>query len=233
MAAGIKQDNYDRDYRQAEKAYIDGNYDEALTIIDRLAREIPDDPSVLLLRGHVYCCFERYEEAREQYELVLKVTDEEDFINYAHKGIDSINHWDNRSQPDISTTMDGFEVTNPGEDVTLGTGLLDDPVEEGLTGALEGEEGLDLDAELRRSYSDSDDTQATEAYFANPFSEDVQETGGVPSEVASDLDDNDYTFDDSGLLAGIVSSPSDADEGAASFDVFYGSLGRTGTRAGQ
>ncbi|MEO0947653.1 MAG: methyl-accepting chemotaxis protein [Cyanobacteria bacterium J06641_5] len=218
MAAGIRQDNYDRDYRQAEKAYIDGNYDEALTIIDRLAREIPDDPSVLLLRGHVYCCFERYQEAREQYELVLKVTDEQDFINYAHKGIDSINHWDNRSQPDAHTTMDGFEATSPGEEeeVTLGTGLLDD-ASEGLTGALEGEEDLDLDAELRKSYSDSDDTQATEAYFANPFSEDVQETAGVLSETAGDLDDNDYTFDDSGLLAGIVAAPGDAD-GVATFD---------------
>ncbi len=210
MASGIRPDKYDREYRQAEKAYIDGNYNEALSIIDRLAREIPDDPSVLLLRGHVYCCFERYEEARQQYELVLKVTDEQDFINYAHKGIESIDQWSSHQDNRIT---DGYVPTQGGigeEDATFGATGLRGSSPEGLTSALQGEEGLDLDAELRRSY-EVDASPETEGYFANPFAEDAEDETGI-------VEDDAYRFEESGLLGRGTAFLDAADEMGAAVD---------------
>ena len=47
-----------------------------------MAEEFPNDPSILLLRGHIYCYgFGQYEFAQQQYELVLQITDEPEFVN--------------------------------------------------------------------------------------------------------------------------------------------------------
>lgn len=86
MAQGT---DYAQDYGQAEKAYLQGNYEAAAAIVDRLIQEYSDDPAVNLLRGHIYCYgLHQYEVAQEQYELVLQLTDQQDFINYANHGIE-------------------------------------------------------------------------------------------------------------------------------------------------
>lgn len=83
--------DYAQEYGQAEQAYIQGRYDEAATIVDRLAKEYNDDPSVQLLRGHIYCYgLQQYDVAQEQYELVLQLTDRQDFIGYANNGIEDV-----------------------------------------------------------------------------------------------------------------------------------------------
>ncbi|MBE9117323.1 HAMP domain-containing protein [Lusitaniella coriacea LEGE 07157] len=83
--------DYAQEYGQAEQAYIQGRYDEAATIVDRLAKEYDDDPSVQLLRGHIYCYgLQQYDVAQEQYELVLQLTDRQDFIGYANNGIEDV-----------------------------------------------------------------------------------------------------------------------------------------------
>ena len=46
---------YASEYQKAERAYMQGKYEEAATIIDRLLEQHPDDPSVRLLCGHIYC----------------------------------------------------------------------------------------------------------------------------------------------------------------------------------
>jgi len=85
---------YEQEYQRAERAYIQGRYQEAAEIADRLYEESPADPSVLLLRGHIYCCFEDYESARAQYQRVLEVTEEQDFLSYARKGIEDTRRWE-------------------------------------------------------------------------------------------------------------------------------------------
>ena len=52
MASGT---DYAQEYGQAEKAYMQGNYQEAAAICNRLIDDFPEDPSVRLLRGHIYC----------------------------------------------------------------------------------------------------------------------------------------------------------------------------------
>lgn len=88
MASGI---NYPEVYKQAENAYLNGNYREAAQIIDQMVQEFPEDPSVLLLRGHIYCYgIEDYEIAKQQYQLVLELTDKKEFQDFAQTGLERI-----------------------------------------------------------------------------------------------------------------------------------------------
>ncbi len=76
------------EYKQAERAYMLGSYEEAATIIDRLAENYPSDPNVCLLKGHIYCYgLQQFEVAREQYQSVLSLTTDSEYINYANKGL--------------------------------------------------------------------------------------------------------------------------------------------------
>ena len=49
--------DYTQEYQLAEAAYLQGNYEKAAEIIDTLVTKFHDDPSVRLLRGHIYCAF--------------------------------------------------------------------------------------------------------------------------------------------------------------------------------
>lgn len=81
--------DYAQEYGQAERAYMQGKYPEAAAIVDRLVKGFPEDPSVLLLRGHIYCYgLQQYDVAEEQYERVLNLTSEPDFVSYANNGLD-------------------------------------------------------------------------------------------------------------------------------------------------
>ncbi|NEQ79395.1 MAG: HAMP domain-containing protein, partial [Moorea sp. SIO2I5] len=86
MASSI---NYPQLYGEAEKAYMQGKYQEAATLVDRLIEYFPNEPSALLLRGHIYCYgLQQYDLARQQYESVLNLTSEPDFVNYANNGLE-------------------------------------------------------------------------------------------------------------------------------------------------
>ncbi|HEY9880118.1 MAG TPA: chemotaxis protein, partial [Leptolyngbyaceae cyanobacterium] len=85
MASGI---DYSQAYQKAERAYMQGSYEDAATIIDQLAHDYPTDPSVLLLRGHIYCYgLHQYDLAHQQYETVLTLTTDPDFVDYANNGL--------------------------------------------------------------------------------------------------------------------------------------------------
>lgn len=85
MGSGTK---FADEYKQAERAYMLGSYEEAATIIDRLAESYPTDPNVCLLRGHIYCYgLQQFQVAREQYQSVLNLTTDAEYVNYANKGL--------------------------------------------------------------------------------------------------------------------------------------------------
>ena len=64
--------DYTHDYQLAETAYLQGNYQKSATIIDGLVAKFTDDPSVRLLRGHIYCYgLYQYEIGKREYEYVL------------------------------------------------------------------------------------------------------------------------------------------------------------------
>ncbi|MEG3840564.1 methyl-accepting chemotaxis protein [Microcoleus sp. herbarium14] len=80
--------NFQQDYQRAEAAYTDGNYSEAAALVYQLVEDFPEDPSARLLCGHIYCYgLQQYEVAREQYTVVLGLSDDQTLVEHAHSGI--------------------------------------------------------------------------------------------------------------------------------------------------
>ena len=80
--------NFAQEYQQAEKAYMQGRYDEAAEVVDRLVVDHPQDPNARLLRGHIYCYgLQRYDVAQEQYQEVLGLTQDPEYVDYANSGL--------------------------------------------------------------------------------------------------------------------------------------------------
>ncbi len=192
MAQGT---DYMQEYGDAERAYLQGNYEEAAVIIDRLASEYDDDPTVQLLRGHIYCYgLQDYSVAREQYERVKELTDEPDFIDYANNGIADAqaglqgtltdipmetagqHYSDDDSYDQLEGFANGgFDDFAAGDEATTFTNF---PAE----GAY-GSDGLDLDDELdysesgvtadpalNQAFTDEDGPESDD--FAAPFADD-------------------------------------------------------------
>jgi len=90
-------------YQQAQTAYMQGKDDEAAAIVDQLVNEFPEDPSIRLLRGHIYCNLRQFDTAREQYEYVLQLTDNPEYINYANSGLAYLSECENSSAGDNNT----------------------------------------------------------------------------------------------------------------------------------
>lgn len=80
--------DYTQEYRKAETAYMQGNYEDAAQIIDPIVESNPDDVSACLLKGHIYCYgLHRYDIAQEQYRTVLSLTSDQDYVDYANSGL--------------------------------------------------------------------------------------------------------------------------------------------------
>jgi len=85
-------------YQQAQTAYIQGNYEEAATFVDRLVEDFPTDPNSRLLRGHIYCVLRQYEIAREQYQTVLQLSQDPELIDCAKNGLESVKQYESSEQ---------------------------------------------------------------------------------------------------------------------------------------
>ena len=84
--------DYTQEYQLAEAAYLQGNYQKAAAIIDPLTTKFKADPSVRLLRGHIYCYgLYQYEIGKQEYEYVLQISDDPEFLQFAHSGLEYAN----------------------------------------------------------------------------------------------------------------------------------------------
>ncbi len=84
--------DYTQEYQLAEAAYLQGNYEKAATIIDGLVTKFHDDPSVRLLRGHIYCYgLYQYEIGKKEYEYVLTISTDSEFLQFANSGLEYAN----------------------------------------------------------------------------------------------------------------------------------------------
>lgn len=79
--------DYARDYERAQVAYMEQNYEEAAVIIVQLVEQFPEEPSARLLCGHIYCGLQQYEVAKQQYEAVLSLTSEPEYVELANNGL--------------------------------------------------------------------------------------------------------------------------------------------------
>ncbi len=90
--------NHEQEYQQAQKAYIQGNYEEAGNQVDQLVQDFPDDPSSHLLRGHIYCVLQQYDSARKHYQIVLNLTEDLELIDCANNGLESVSQYESADQ---------------------------------------------------------------------------------------------------------------------------------------
>ncbi|MEM7769940.1 MAG: methyl-accepting chemotaxis protein [Cyanobacteria bacterium P01_E01_bin.6] len=214
--------DYAHEYKRAEKAYMQGNYEDAASIIDQLVEAHPDDVSVCLLRGHIYCYgLHQYGVAQEQYQSVLSLTSDQDYVDYATNGLAYASQFspsdsaaqDNLMDPELPPDMD------EGDDEVSWLSMPD----ETLMDEAESLSFADLDS---GSFIDSNSNgnavgdggdYPAEADAADPFSsgsdpfadldgpyedsasnvtEDVASEDGVASTFESPFDNEDSFFDD-------------------------------------
>jgi twitching motility protein PilJ len=187
MASGI---DYSQAYQKAERAYIQGNYQDAAAVIDQLAEEYPQDPSVLLLRGHIYCYgLQQYAIASQQYSAVLNYTSEAEYVDYASGGLDYVNQFLGDAVPeDDGDPADTF---------------FDESALESLDAATPAEE--DWQSDLGDFSLDENDLMASGSMASSPFASggetDLHNPFATAGDQPSSQDDalDPFAIADSGL----------------------------------
>ena len=105
--------DYTQEYQLAEAAYLQGNYEKAATIIDTLVNKFHDDPSVRLLRGHIYCYgLYKPEIGKKEYEYVLTIATDPEFIQFANSGLEYANSC--LSEANIQVDREQFQSGDSG-----------------------------------------------------------------------------------------------------------------------
>ncbi len=64
-------------YQQAVSAFIQGNYDEAQALNQKLSDQHPYNPNIHLLQGHILIGMNQYESARAEYQTVLATAEDD------------------------------------------------------------------------------------------------------------------------------------------------------------
>jgi len=194
-----------QEYERAKTAYITDNYEEAAEIIEKLVQESPNDPEILLLRGHIYCYFQNLEGAKEQYNLVIQNTDNEDYIECANSGLETVEQWEregvenfsaastqapattNTSQWSTTSTTHIVQSGSDGEEITEiwseeeNSEFEDD--EDEYTG--------DLSQDLADPFDEAPANATTEGEQVNPFTELSEDEVTAISALNDDFDEED------------------------------------------
>ena len=78
---------YQKEYERASSAYMQGDYPQAAKLTQELVKVCPNEPMYRLLHAHTNLALERYQDSINEYENVLRLTDESSIVEYAHSGI--------------------------------------------------------------------------------------------------------------------------------------------------
>ncbi|HIK35793.1 MAG TPA: HAMP domain-containing protein [Thermosynechococcus sp. M98_K2018_005] len=180
MASSSTQ--HTQDYQKAVAAYVQGNYEEAAKITDQLVGTRPNDPNLRLLRGHIYCCQQRYSEAQEQYHAVLNATTDPELINLANESLTKIKDLIPAAEPaknggeEYHTTLQGDHTQLQGDNTFLQT--TPPPVEPQAANPSE---------ELSLEHFDD---FGSDLGTSNPF--DDLEVAGIEEEVGASLEQGTF-----------------------------------------
>ncbi|WP_373480377.1 methyl-accepting chemotaxis protein [Geminocystis sp.] len=82
--------DYQQRFGQAQTAYLEGDLETASRITEAVIEDYPNEPSLLLLKGHICLRQEKYDIAKATYKTVLELTDHQDLVNIAHQGLTQI-----------------------------------------------------------------------------------------------------------------------------------------------
>ena len=201
MASGT---NYSQEYGQAEKAYLESNFARAAEIIDHLADEFPNDPNVLLLRGHIYCYgFENYDLAKHQYESVLNLSEQPDLLDFARSGLEQLEQLEQQSSEEL--VADDFDLNRMLEATELNEiedSIPHDSPEEAIEEDFasddfdayrdfDAEDSTSLDSDINYSSIPLDES------YGNPFTEDRSDSLEEKATADSNSADNPFTEFDS------------------------------------
>lgn len=195
--------DHSKDYKQAEKAYLQGNYEEAAKIIDLLMKDLPSDPSVRLLRGHIFCYgLQHYDVARTEYQTVLDLTTDNDFVEFAGNGLAYVNQFlEQESGDGMATDIDAASRQidlNLDDWISASTGFGTEPAD--VSSNALSEHAETLEAAFNRPAASNSYTDIEHTDFAfnsplamNPFNapphEDLSILPDPFAETGSELDD--------------------------------------------
>ena len=192
---------YAQEYQQAQTAYMQGKYEQAADILDRLVTSHPNDQSIRLLRGHVYCYgLKQYTVAREEYQAVLDLTSDPDFIDYANGGLEAIDQYaaedsPTGEEPDFAVDIDADFVSTQEPPDAYSSGGYSAEAEMSASG--EDDFGLN-----DFNFNGADDPFASPeddlSYLDNPFeSSDSSAESSVGLDFSAEMDDALNPFDSS------------------------------------
>ncbi|MEB3227824.1 MAG: methyl-accepting chemotaxis protein [Synechocystis sp.] len=202
--------NFSQLYGLAYAAYGQGDYQEASSHIDQLASEFPDEPNVLLLKGHINIGLERYDLAQQAYQAVIQISDRQDLIECAQQAIQQISGHGDMGGNNAHQTAD---VDAFGSQWDGGTGQDWDPDDDAMdwdSGVFTDEDfgeptlghgGQDPSASQSASpfggavppSGSNDAGHAGEAFASDPFAAPADAKQGVSW---GDIDDVDWNADD-------------------------------------
>lgn len=204
--------NQEQEYQAAQKAYIQGNYQEAATLVDRLVEHYPSDPNSRLLKGHIYCILEQYNVASEQYQTVLHLTNDPDLVDCAQSGLEAVEQYqtsdlsiDAATEAELENTFlissdrsesnaNGTSAQHPEELAALADF---EPNNFDFNSIAQPEQPFgsefdaSSDADTSNGVSGSHDVEA----YANPFAWDNQQSGAHDD--VEQQPDNGFSFNDS------------------------------------
>lgn len=193
---------YVQEYQKAEKAYMQGKYEEAAEIVDGLAEEYPSDPNVRLLRGHIYCYgLQQYDIAREQYQSVLNLTTDPEYLDYANNGLADVEQYGG------SNGVDSYENGYSGMESIDSDFVSTSDVPPDFAAFTQAESpsptedfGSDFDFD-NLDFNDIADPFAApatedESPFANPFGESISQDAFAPDAFSPEDPFGQPTFDE-------------------------------------
>lgn len=112
----VSETDYQQRYGQAQTAYLEGDLESAIEIADSITRDYPEDPSVLLLKGHIYLRQQEYDTAKLTYKQVLNLTDHQELVSLAHQGLAQIEEEENFYPSEVESPMFGDDIEEIDDD---------------------------------------------------------------------------------------------------------------------
>jgi twitching motility protein PilJ len=193
--------DYQQRYGQAQTAYIEGDLEEATYITDSIIDDYPDDPTVLLLKGHIYLRQQKYEIAKATYKQVLNLTEHQDLVNLAYQGLAQI------EEEQQDQELDNFypdEVETPIFEDEIDE-IDDDEPNDSWTSSIQFD-SIDWDVADLEEEEIEDPTLQQNALLNRDFSSVLPKSKSTSSAVNSSLDNplSDDDDDDDDTAANIV-----------------------------
>jgi len=116
-----QKQEYLQQYRAAQKAYLQQDYEAAAGDIEQLMVAFPEDANAVLLKGHIYLGLQQYDVARSAYESVRLLTSDAELVDYALQGIENV------QEESDSNTFSQFAGSDQGQVIGTSTSAMVSP----------------------------------------------------------------------------------------------------------